>query len=116
MKNFDEERLVAEYAPKKKTGLDEAIRLDRKAKLPALILAYSLGIIGALVLGVGMCLAMEVIGGGTLTMAIGVVIGIIGIVMVGVNYPIYTKVLRLRKEKFASSILLAINKDKKPEE
>ena len=110
MKNYDEERLREEYTQKPKTGLDEARKLDQKCKLPAYIFAYIFGIIGALVLGVGMCLAMEVIAGGPVMITLGVIIGIIGIVMVSINYPIYNKILKARKEKYASSIILALNK------
>ncbi len=111
MKNYDVEKLKEEYEIKIETGLDEAKRLDRKAKLPCYIFAYSFGIIGALVLGIGMCLAMKVIGdGSSLFIALGIIIGIIGIIMVSINYPIYQKILRNRKEKYASSILLALNK------
>lgn len=110
MKNYDEERLREEYTSKPKTGLDEAKKLDQKCKLPAYIFAYSFGVLGALVLGVGMCLAMEVITSGQIMVALGVVIGIIGIIMVSINYPIYNKILKARKEKYASSIILALNK------
>lgn len=110
MKNYDEERLREEYTQKRKTGLDEARKLDQKAKLPAYIFAYTFGIIGALVLGVGMCLAMEVIASGPVMIALGIVTGIIGIIMVSINYPLYTKILKARKEKYASSIILALNK------
>lgn len=109
MKNFDEERLREEYSPKKRTGLDDAKALDTKCKLPCYILAYTLGIIGALVLGLGMCLAMGVLGSGPLYMAIGIVIGVIGIAVVCANHPIFLAYLKRRKEKFASAILVALN-------
>lgn len=109
MKNFDEESLREEYSPKKKTGLDDAKALDAKCKLPCYILAYTLGIIGALVLGVGMCLAMGVLGSGTIYTVIGVLIGVIGIAIICANYPIFLAYLKRRKEKFASAILVALN-------
>jgi uncharacterized membrane protein YuzA (DUF378 family) len=112
MKNYDEEKLKEEYTPKIKTNLDEAEKLDRKVKLPAQIFTYTFGIIGALILGIGMCLAMKVIGDGTtLALVFGIIIGIIGIVMVAANYPAYQKILKIRKEKYASTILVLLNKD-----
>ena len=69
---------------------------------PAAIFAYTFVILGALVLGVGMCLAMEVIGS---LMPLGIVIGVIGIVMVAVNYPIYKRILSQRKKKYAPEIV-----------
>ena len=57
----------------------------------------------ALVLGLGMCLSMQVIGsGGVLMTGAG---GILGIVGVGLNYPVYKKLLRTGKEKYAFEIM-----------
>lgn len=59
-----------------------------------------------LVLGLGMCLSMQVIGGGdVLMMGAGILLGILGIVGVGLNYPIYKKLLRAGKEKYAFEIM-----------
>lgn len=112
MKEFDAEKLKEEYQVKpKKTNFEEAKKLDRKCKLPVYIFTYTFGIIGALILGIGMCLAMNVIGGGTtLMITLGIIIGLIGIVIVSVNYPLYSIFLRKRKEKYSSAILLELNK------
>ncbi len=60
--------------------------LDRKAKQTAEIFAYSNGIIMTLVFGLEMCLAMKVIDN---SFALGIIIGIIGIIGIVINYPIY---------------------------
>ena len=53
-----------------------------------------------------MCLAMKVIGNGSaLWMALGIVIGCIGILGVSINYPIYKNFLKARKSKYASDII-----------
>lgn len=58
-----------------------------------------------------MCLAMNVIGGGTtLMITLGIIIGLIDIVIVSVNYPLYSIFLRKRKEIYSSAILLGLNK------
>ena len=81
-------------------------KLDAKAKLPAAIFTYSFGIIMSLVLGIGMCLAMGVIGGSTtLSMVAGIIIGTVGIIGVSVNYPIYKKLLASGKKKYAFEIM-----------
>ena len=82
--------------------LDELKELDKKARVPAMVFAYVFGIIGTLILGVGMCLAMEVIGN---VMIAGIVIGVIGIAMVVSNYPLYNKILNKRKAHFSSEII-----------
>ncbi len=105
----ERERIVKEikegYEPKVKTRYDELISLNRKVELPAYIFAYGFGIIASLILGLGMCLAMQVIGTGVPLMVLGIVIGIIGIALVSVNYPIFLAIMKSRKKKYAEKIL-----------
>lgn len=93
--------IQAQYLPKEKTKMDELKALDKKVKLPAEVFAYSFGSAGALVLGTGMCLAMKVIGD---MMALGIVIGVIGIGLVTANYFLCKKILKARKKKYAAQI------------
>ena len=96
------EQIANQYAPKKASKVVALKKLDRAAKLPAEIFAYTFGIISTLVFGTGMCLSMGVIGGGTTTM---IVAGCIGIAGVSVNYPIYKKLLEKGKMKYGSDII-----------
>ena len=67
------ESIASEYAPKQTSKVVALKKLDRQAKLGANIFTYSFGIISALVLGLGMCLSMNVIGGGgTAMMVLGI--------------------------------------------
>lgn len=101
------EQIANEYAPKETSKIIALKKLDRKAKLPAHVFGYTFGIIGALVLGGGMCLSMKVIGdGSTLFMVLGIIIGLVGILMVSINYPIYKKILESGKKKYAYDIML----------
>ena len=99
------ESIAKEYAPKDSSKIVALRKLDRKAKLPATIFTFTFGIISSLVLGTGMCLAMQVIGSGAIMMALGIIIGIIGIVGCAVNYPIYKKILENGKKKYAFEIV-----------
>lgn len=100
------EKIASEYAPKETRKVVALKKLDNRAKLPANIFAYTFGIIMALLLGVGMCLTMNVIGdGSTAFMVIGVIVGVIGIIGVSVNYPIYRKILNNSKKKYSADIL-----------
>lgn len=100
------EQLANEYAPKDTSKVVALRKLDAKAKLPSTVFTYTFGIITALVTGVGMCLSMNVIGNGsTFTFAMGVVIGIIGLIGMGVNYPVYKKLLQKGKQKYAFEIM-----------
>ena len=100
------EAIANEYAVKDTRKVVQLRKLDAKAKRPALIFAYTFGIIAALIFGIGMCLSMNVIGSGTTTMtAVGIVIGVVGLVLVSVNYPIYKKMLENGKKKYAADII-----------
>ncbi len=100
------EQLANEYAPKDTSKVAALRKLDAKAKRPANIFAYSFGIFAALVVGIGMCLSMKVIGDGTTAQfVLGVAIGILGFIGVGVNYPIYKKLLAHGKQKYAFEIM-----------
>ena len=99
------ESIAKEYAPKDNSKIVALRKLDAKAKLPATIFTYSVGIVSALVFGTGMCLAMEVIGGGFTYMMLGVVIGALGMMGCAINYPIYKNLLAKGKKKYAYEIM-----------
>ena len=90
------------YCEKPVTKFDELKALDRKVKRPAKVFSYIFGVVGALVLGTGMCFAMKVLGD---IMAVGIVVGIVGIIMTSINYPIYKKILKKRRNKYSAKIL-----------
>ena len=99
------ESIAKDYAPKENSKLVALKKLDNKAKLPATIFTYSCGIISALVFGTGMCMAMQVIGGGIGGMILGIVVGLIGLIGCGINYPLYKKMLEEGKKKYAYEIV-----------
>lgn len=100
------ESITKEYAPKETSKVVALRKLDNKAKRPANIFAYTFGIISALVLGIGMCLCMNQFDlNGTVSMVLGIIIGIIGIAGVSINYPIYKKLLKKGKNKYAFEIV-----------
>ncbi len=100
------EQLANEYAPKEASKVIALRKLDRRAKLPATVFTYTFGIVFALVFGVGMCLAMQVIGSGSVGMTVlGILVGVVGMLGMGVNYPIYRKLLDSGKKKYAFEIL-----------
>lgn len=88
--------------PKELSKFEEIKLLDKKVKKPALVFAYVFGIIGTLVLGLGMCFAMKVLGD---LFILGIVVGCVGILMVSINYPIYKAILNKRKAKYSEVIL-----------
>ncbi len=99
------ESIAKEYAPKDNSKIVALRKLDNKAKRPAQIFAYTFGVITTLIAGLGMCLAMQVIGGTTVLTVLGIVIGIIGFIGSGVNYLIYKRLLAKGKQKYAFEIV-----------
>ena len=99
------ESIAKEYAPKDSSKIVALRKLDRKAKMPATIFTYTFGIISSLVLGTGMCFAMQVLGSGIIGMVIGILVGVIGMIGCSVNYPIYKKMLENGKKKYAYEIV-----------
>lgn len=99
------ENLANEYAPKDDSKVIALKKLDAKAKTPANIFAYTFGIVASLVAGLGMCLSMRVIGNGNAAFVLGILLGVLGFVAVGFNYPLYKKILEKGKKKYALDIL-----------
>ena len=99
------ESIAKDYAPKDNSKITALKKLDSRAKRPAAIFAYTFGISASLEAGLGMCLSMEVIGGGGALRILGILLGLIGFVGWGVNYPIYKKLLEKGKAKFAYEIV-----------
>lgn len=107
-KEFLVQKIRTQYTEKEHTNLDELKELDARVKRPANAVAYTFGSIGALVMGSGMSLIMTDVGshiGLDMTMVPGIVIGVVGMVMVLVNYPIYKGILGSRRKKYAGEII-----------
>lgn len=100
------EHLANEYAPKDDSRVIALRKLDARAKLPATVFTYTFGIFCSLIAGIGMCLSMDVIGNGsTAALVLGIVIGVIGLSGMGINYPMYRKLMAKGKQKYAFEIM-----------
>lgn len=107
------QKIRTQYTQKEHTELDALKKLDSKVKLPANIFAYSFGTLSALVMGSGMSLIMTDISdiiGMTAPMLPGLAIGIVGLVMVIVNYPLYRLILNSRRKKYAEEMIALSDK------
>ena len=98
------EAIAKEYAPKDTSKVVALRKLDRRAKLPANVFCYGFGILTALIAGTGMCFSMGELGDGQF-MVLGIIIGLIGFVGMGINYPIYKRILEKGKQKYAYEIM-----------
>ncbi|MBQ2877163.1 MAG: dihydropteridine reductase [Clostridia bacterium] len=106
-------RISAEYSKPAHTELDELRELDKRVKRPALIFSYIFGSLGAIIMGMGMSLIMTDIGaiiGLGSGLALGVIIGVLGLAIVSVNYPMHKAMLESRKRKYGAQILALSSK------
>lgn len=88
--------------------MEQLRRLDAGVYSKATAASLVVGVIGALVMGLGMSLVMTDIGstlGLNQPMVQGIIIGIVGMIMGIVNYPIYKSFLSSRRKKYADEIL-----------
>ena len=105
---FMAQKIRTQYMEKTPSELDALRELDAKVKRPANVFAYTFGSISAIVMGAGMSLVMTDIGatiGIASAMIPGIVIGVIGMILAIVNYPIYKGILGSRKKKYGAKIL-----------
>ncbi len=117
MNKNDQEFLIqkirTQYTEKEQTGLDALKELDAKVKRPANVFAYIFGSISAIVMGSGISLIMTDIGS-TIGVADpklpGIIIGVVGMFMAIINYPIYKGILGSRRKKYADRIIALSDK------
>ena len=103
-------KIRQKYVPKEVDRMEQLRKLDAGVTRKAVVISLVAGIIGALVLGFGMSLIMTDVGEtlglyGTIQVVLGVVIGMIGVVLVSVAYPIYNRIARKERERIAPEII-----------
>lgn len=90
------------YISKEENKMEQLRKLDKSSTKPGTIAALILGIISALLLGIGMCCTMV----WTKTMFIpGIIIGVIGLAGISAAYPLYKRITKRQREKLAPEIL-----------
>ena len=108
------EKIRNKYVEEQATDLDALRELDAKVKRPANIFSYIFGGISAIIMGAGMSLIMtdiaEQIGLGIDPLIPGIVIGVVGMFMALINYPIHKGIMKSRKKKYSSEILALSDK------
>lgn len=111
--DFLVQKIRTQYTEKEHTQLDELKALDAKVKRPANVFAYVFGSLSAMIMGAGMSLVMTNIGsiiGIENTMVTGIVVGVVGMIMAIINYPIYKNMLASRREKYAEKVIALSDK------
>ena len=107
------EKIRTQYVAKETTELDTLRALDAKVKRPANAFAYIFGSLSAIIMGAGMSLVMTDIGatiGITSALVPGIAIGVVGLGMALLTYPMYKGILNSRKKKYGAEILTLSDK------
>ena len=100
--NEEVQAIRNKYLPQPESKLDELKRLDQCVHNAGMAQSLAVGILGCLVFGLGMCLAMQVIGQ---SIALGAFLGLWGIVAMISAYPVYCFCFRKAKETYLPRIL-----------
>ena len=101
------ENIRKKYLPPEENKMEQLRRLHNSATQKAQAWAIALGVIGALVMGTGMSLAMSDLGNvfGAFGMVLGIIIGVVGMAVLALAYPVYNRVLKKERARIASEIL-----------
>lgn len=95
------------YAPQEEDKMQQLRALDAGATNKAVMASLIIGVLGALIMGIGMSLVMTDFGAllGELALPVGIAVGVVGIVLLALAYPLYNRTLRKEREKIAPEIL-----------
>ena len=101
------EAIRNKYLPKEEDKMDQLRKLHASPTQKAQTVSLVVGIIGTLILGTGMSLCMTDLSGflGGTAMFIGIPVGIAGMVLVALAYPLYNRILKAERQKIAPEIL-----------
>lgn len=96
------EQIRKKYLPRQESKIDQLRRLDQSTTKKGTTISIIIGVIGALLLGVGMCCAMV---WAEQWFIPGILIGLLGVAAVVAAYPLYTYITKKEREKLAPKIL-----------
>ena len=100
--NEEVQAIRSKYLPREESKLEELKRLDDQVNKAGLPQSLAVGVIGCLIFGLGMCIAMEVLAGG---MVLGTLIGASGMTAMIAAYPVYRTCFRKAKAMHQHRIL-----------
>jgi hypothetical protein len=96
------EKIRQKYIPKEENKMEQLRKLDESSTKPGTIAALALGIVSALLLGVGMCCTMV---WADRYFVPGIVVGLLGIAGMIAAYPLYNHITAKKREQIAPEIL-----------
>ncbi|MGN1305201.1 MAG: hypothetical protein ACI4YB_09225 [Oscillospiraceae bacterium] len=95
-------KIREKYVPRESDKMEQLRSLDRRVTNKGTLISVTVGVIGTLLLGVGMCCTML---WADRFFVMGVIVGIIGIAVLSAAYPLYTHIIKKEREKIAPEII-----------
>jgi len=95
-------QIRSKYMPKEEDKMERLRKLDRGVTMKGTMYSIIVGVVGTLILGAGMSLAL--VWGDTL-FVLGIIVGIIGLAVLAVAYPLFQKITKQEREKIAPEII-----------
>lgn len=95
-------RIRSKYKAPEEDKMTYVKRLDEQATRKGTMLSVLLGTIGTLILGVGMCCVLV---WQAAWFVPGILIGFLGMVLLGLAYPVFVRITKKEREKIAPEIL-----------
>ena len=100
--NKEVERIRQKYLPKEESKMDVLRRLDQRVQTAGMIQGLTVGILGCLIFGVGMCFGLDVFAGADW---LAVLFCVIGVITMLPAYPVYRHIARKTKDQLIPEIL-----------
>jgi hypothetical protein len=101
------EAIRRKYLPQEENQMEQLRKLHRVPTQKAQAASIAVGVIGTLILGTGLSICLTELGDaiGTLRLLLAVGIGVPGMGLVALAYPLYHRILKKEREKIAPEIL-----------
>lgn len=101
------QKIRSKYVPKEESKMEQLRLLDASVNKKATVVSITVGVLGTLIMGAGMSLVMSDLGSlvGAAALPAGIVIGLVGMGILALAYPLYNRTLKKEREKAAPEIL-----------
>ena len=95
-------RIRAKYIPQEENKMELLRRLDAQVTQKATMYAIIVGVIGALILGLGMSCCMV---WADSVFVLGIIVGVLGMAIIALAYPLYNRTLQKERARIAPEVL-----------
>ncbi len=101
------EQIRSKYEDKKEDGIARLRAIDAQSESKAKMVSIVLGVVGTLIFGTGLSLCLSEFGSflGSLSMPVGILVGLIGLVMMALATPMFNYTLKKEREKRKDEVL-----------